>query len=326
MNYSFIGDTTYSLMLYLLFSSDDMLHNTTFFVGQNLASCSLNKKIVMPLLKTYSNKSLMQYRIQCLQYRGLLRKTTIFAQDHLYFSAPLIDNLRYNVLEDCPNFFTVLNSRIPKEPPFVPSLGANWQNFCLGRIYNRYGGYNPYCLKRIITSNSDKNLFERQNLECEQVNLYELWADSSEWKKQFVKDIFDLNDMGEVCSRRIVIFSQPLMEDACLSNKELASIYKPYIEKYGAENILVKLHPRDNFDYKKHFPNINVLKTKAPQQLLSLMGVKFKIAITVCSSAVSSMDDDCEIVWIGSEIDKRIVKAYGHIKCPRIYLLENNLV
>lgn len=319
MNYSFIGDTTYSLMLYLLYSSDDMLHNTTFFVGQNLALCSLNNKIVMPLLTIYSNMSLTKYRIQCLRYRKMLRNTCIFAQDHLYFSAPLIDNLHYNVLEDCPNFFTVLNSRIPKEPPFVPSLGANWQNFCLGRIYNRYGGYNPYCLKRVITSNSDKKLFERQNLEYEQVNLNELWIDASERKKLFVKGVFDLNDIEAVCSRQVVIFSQPLMEDAYLSNEEQASIYKPYIEKYGAENILVKLHPRDNFDYKKYFPNIKVIKTKAPQQLLSLMGVKFKIAITVCSSAVSSMDDDCDIIWIGSEIDERIVKAYGHIKCPKIF-------
>ena len=28
--YSFVGDTTYSLLLYLLYSSDEMLHNTTY--------------------------------------------------------------------------------------------------------------------------------------------------------------------------------------------------------------------------------------------------------------------------------------------------------
>ena len=34
---------------------------------------------------------------------------------------------------------------------------------------------------------------------------------------------------------------------------------KTCIEKYGVENILVKLHPRDTFDYAKHFPNSKIL-------------------------------------------------------------------
>ena len=81
----------------------------------------------------------------------------------------------------------------------------------------------------------------------------------------------------------------------------------------------IKLQCCGNKDYKKYFPGITTLQTKAPQQLLSAMGIKFNIAITVCSSAVSSMDKDCKIVWIGAEIDDRIVKAYGHVKSPSHY-------
>ena len=317
--YSFVGDTTYSLLLYMLYGNDDMLRNTTYYVGKNLSPCPLPNKTVMPPLKSYDDAARISYRFKCLKFRAKLRKTNIFAQDHLYFSAPLIDNLRYTVLEDCPNFFTVLNSHVPKEPSFEPSLGAYWYNIKVGRIYNRYGGCNPWCMKRIVTTNSDKKLFEKQGLQYEQINLEVLWNESSDFKKQYIQDVFSLTDIDSLSSKKVVLFSQPLIEDAHLSNDEFISIYKPYIDKYGVENILVKLHPRDKFDYKKYFPGIQTLQTKAPQQLLSAMGIRFKTAITVCSSAVSSMDKDCDIVWLGAEIDDRIVKAYGHVKSPGFY-------
>ena len=317
--FSFVGDTTYSLLLYMLYSNDNMLKNTIYFVGKNLAPCPLPNKIVMPPLASYDDIARLFYRLKCLKYRVKLGKTKIYAQDHLYFSAPLIDNLQYTVLEDCPNFFTVLNSHVPKEPSFEPSLGAYWYNMKVGRINNRYGGCNPWCIKRIVTTNSDKNLFEEQGLDYEQISLNNLWVSSSDLKKQYIKTVFSIVDVDSLCSKQVVIFSQPLIEDAHLSDEEFISIYKPYIDKYGADNILVKLHPRDKFDYRKYFPGIQTLKTKAPQQLLSAMGFRFKTAITVCSSAVSSMDKDCNIVWIGAEIDDRIVKAYGHVKSPSFY-------
>ena len=127
--YSFVGDTTYALLLYMLYANDEMLRNTTYFVGHNLASCNLLCKKIMPVLSSYSDKERVKYRLRCLKYRMGLKKSFIYAQDHLYFSAPLIDNLKYTVLEDCPNFFTVLTSHVPKEPSFVPSLGAYWYTF-----------------------------------------------------------------------------------------------------------------------------------------------------------------------------------------------------
>lgn len=316
---SFIGDTTYALLMYMLYANDDMLRNTTYYVGMNLSPCELPNKIIMPVLKSFSDKERIKYRLRCLKYRRELKKSFIYAQDHLYFSAPLIDNLKYMVLEDCPNFFTVLTSHVPKEPSFMPSLGAYWYNIKVGRIFNRYGGFNPWCQKRIVTTYSDKRLLEDLHLVCEQVDLSALWKQASVFKRECILRAFALYHEEFLGSKQVVLFSQPLIEDAHLSIKEFVDIYKPYIEKYGEENILVKLHPRDKFDYKRYFPKICTLQTKAPQQLLSAMGIKFKTAITVCSSAVSSMDKDCHIVWIGAEVDERIVKAYGHVKSPKSY-------
>jgi len=72
-----------------------------------------------------------------------------------------------------------------------------------------------------------------------------------------------------------------------------------------------------DFRYKKHFPQVMILDCKAPMQLLSAMGMNFKRAITVCSSAVSSMSDDTEIIWIGAKVNDKVLSVYGDLKCPR---------
>lgn len=314
MKYVFIGDATYALMLYILYATDEMLQNTTFFVGNNCGACNLEKKILMSPISPYTNKELVRYRIKCLKYRKQLKEAEIFAQDHVFFAPALIDNLQYNVVEDCPNFFSIREER--KEITFKPTLGALWYNFKVGRIYQRYAGHNPWCKKRIITSTKDEELFVLKSLPYEKISLQKLWLNASEYKKKFIENVFSLPSLHSI-QKDIVIFSQPLQEDAHLNDEELRNIFLPFVEKFGSENILIKLHPRDKYDYKKAFPGISTLVTKAPQQLLDIMALKFKTAITVCSSAVSSLNEDCEIIWLGAEIDERIVKAYGNIKNPR---------
>lgn len=315
---SFIGVTPYALLLYLLYTDEDKLENTNYFVGHGLYDCILPNMIKIPEVLPYTVPSLIKARIKFLKYRWKLHNSNIYAQDHLTFSAPLIDNLKYTILEDCPNFFSVLMERMDKSA-FKPCLGNYWLNFKVGRIYNRYWGFNPWCINRLVTTDSDVKTFEKLGLPCKQVNLNALWKIASPSKRNFIENVFSLHDEAKIKQKSVVIFSQPLIGDAHLSPGEFMSLYKPYIEKYGVGNIVVKLHPRDDFDYNKYFPGITTLKTKAPQQLLSAMGIKFKTAITVCSSAVSSMDEDCEIVWIGAEVDDRIVKAYGHVKSPSNY-------
>lgn len=313
--YSLIADASFPLFFYLLYASEEMLDNTSFYVGGNLQSCHLSNKVFVPKPKYYTKWGLIRYRLSCLKYRPQLKKTKIIAQDHLYFSAPLIDNLPYTVIEDCPGFFTVLHTR--HYHPYQPKGFKEKIYFRLiGRIYNRYAGYNPYCQNRIVSTERDHQLFDSLHLPNECYDLQQLWDDASESRKERIIEVFNLRNLSQIANRSVIIFSQPFMQDCHYSEQEVIDLFRPFIEKYGAEDILVKLHPRDTFDYKKAFPGIETLITKAPQQFLTLMGLKFKTAITVCSSAVSSMDANTEIIWLGAEIDPRIVKAYGVIKCP----------
>lgn len=317
MKYSFIGDATYTLFLYLLYASEEMLKNTTYYVGNNLALLTLPNKIVMPPLLPSNDKARFLYRLKCLKYRCALSHSKIFAQDHLYFSPSLIDNLPYTLIEDCPNFFTNFDYH------FLLYDAKNFRkrihNFFIGRIDKHYRGYNPWCTNRIITSDTDKSFFDNlNNYKYEQISIQQLWDKVSDVKSNLILTAYNLHDIdfSAFTHRKVVIFSQPLCNDAHFSYCEQRDLFLPYVEKYGAENILIKLHPRDNFDYKKAYPGVGILSTKAPQQLLSLMGLKFDTAITCCSSAISCMDKECKIIWIGSEFDKRVERAYGHVSNP----------
>jgi hypothetical protein len=74
----------------------------------------------------------------------------------------------------------------------------------------------------------------------------------------------------------------------------------------------LKPHPRETTDYKKAFPDVIVFDKIVPFQLFSLIGLKFKTVVTVCSTAALSLkSSDTVIDFKGSEIDQRIVDKYG---------------
>ena len=314
MRYSFIGDTTYALLLYLLYADENQIQNTTFYIGQNLAPCNLRHKIIMPRVDNFSDTGIFIYRLKNISHCINVGCSKIYAQDHLPFSSALIGNSKYILLEDCPNFFSNIDHA------FQLKNDITWQtrlsHMLAGRTFKDIKGYNNICIDRIITSVADVSCLSKYNLRYNHVNLEKLWDNSSQEKRSYIMNVFGIQNLNTEFCRPVVFFSQPIINDAHFSQEELVNLLTPYFRKYGTKNILVKLHPRDTFDYKKYFPDVETLYTKAPQQLLGLIGFRFSTAITICSSAVSSVDKDCEVIWIGAECDSRIVKAYGHVVNP----------
>ena len=323
--YTCVVDTTYTLSLYLLMQSDEVIKDTVFFVGSAIpesVSSMLPAVIRMDNRKgTYNTAlKLLKSRIEAKIKWRFRHKTLMYAQDHLAYSAHIIDKNKYILLEDAPRIYTnykTINFMKPIVPMSLKSKITSWLYW--GGIGRKRLGTNKQCIDRIVTTVEDLNSDLILNKKFTYVNLKELWNSSSSKKKSYIMKMFDVTDeileLPKKCS--VILFSQPFLTDCKMSEQEISEIYRPYIERDIDTGIVIKPHPRDRYDYKKHFPGVEILNSKAPMQLLSAMGVEFKKAITVCSSAVSALPDNTEIVWIGAKINPKILKVYGDLKCPR---------
>jgi len=256
---------------------------------------------------------MFKLKIDCLKYRRILEKSNIYAQDHLFFSAAILGPFPYTLIEDAPHFFDFYKNFNHFVPFYKNSFKGKVRNMIIGSNYGKTLGTNSHC-KNVILTSSPKDLSILKDKKLTICDLSKLWKDSTAKKQKYIQEIFDINE-DELKSDGIIIFTQPFMDDCKLTEEEQISLYAPYIEKYKDMQIVIKKHPRDKVDYLRHFPNAKIMSTSAPMQILSAMGYKFDVAVTVSSSAVSSMEN-AKIEWIGTSVNSKIFKVYGDIKCP----------
>lgn len=131
------------------------------------------------------------------------------------------------------------------------------------------------------------------------LNLEVLTKKLSEESKNLIFKIF-LGDLySQFCeydfSNAGIVYTQALSEDNYITEQEKINYYSQIVEYYKTYAMPVfKLHPRDKTKYP--FDNeVLVLPASIPSEVLSLMGVKFKYAIAICSSAVLSTNSDVKI-------------------------------
>ena len=147
------------------------------------------------------------------------------------------------------------------------------------------------------------------------VDLESCWRAMNERKKAFILQIFGITDDILVCAkqRSAVLFTQPLTVDCFIPEQELVRIYEKLLAGVAEDDLVIKPHPRDPVRYEEYFPGALVLRSCAPFQLLSALGMKFSTGITIFSSAISALPKDAKIVWGGSEVHPVIFQRFGHI-------------
>ena len=91
----------------------------------------------------------------------------------------------------------------------------------------------------------------------------------------------------------------------------MRAIFGPYVERFGESKILIKVLPRDEFDYSQIFPKAKILRSVAPMQLLNFVGRPFRRAITICSTAVFHLPPETEVIWLGTKVNEKIKHRYG---------------
>ena len=324
--YTCIVDTPYALALYLLKMSRMAIGQTLFCIGNNLSDDILR---ALPHARRFyidgrkSRFLRMIFRMRCWLYHlAHIRGTQIYGQDHINCAAQLICRQKYTLIEDGPG--TCLLNRERPGHQFPDTRNP----FCLlafyalgGTIYLKTMGRNPQCINRWVTSQEDVRLFEKERVPFEVLDVRKLWEGASEEKKKMVLRVIDgriggLDVSALSKTNETVLLTQPMIEDCGLTEDEIEAVYRPFIDRYAQSGVVIKPHPRDKFDYENRFPNCRVLRTRIPMQLLNAFGLNFKRAITICSSSVSDMSEDMELVWLGAEIHPKIAKVYGHPSPP----------
>jgi len=88
-----------------------------------------------------------------------------------------------------------------------------------------------------------------------------------------------------------VIFTQPLSEDGYVSEAEKIAIYDElmrYYARYG--RVTLKLHPRDTSTYGVDAGR--VANGSFPSEMTSFLGIRYKFAVGLCTSAIEGTDAD----------------------------------
>ena len=325
--------TVYSLLLYLLHSSVEDIKQTFFVFAYGIPDSICRRfehyyildhnvfknehPIAFKLTKYRKLEWIMGIPIKLLIWKNVGFKYKLYAQDHLFFSTEVIRNHDYILIEDSAKIFTNVNNGLFYQSIWKKRSDKSFQLLKLLYGETLYGSFGKNkCCKEVLLSEDDNHTSIKDKVKhiC---NIYDSWRTSSIEKKEFINSLFDLKDNDfSALSRKNVLFTQCFYPDI-LSEKEHAAIYELVLSKFPPDEIIIKTHPRDIFDYKSYFKEYDVFDKIVPAQLLSLNGITYNNIITVCSTSVANIKYNGKLIWFGTEMNEKIYKRFGHIEPPR---------
>lgn len=110
----------------------------------------------------------------------------------------------------------------------------------------------------------------------------------------------DINDSNMINSVSLLL-TQPLGFDKITSYEMHEEFYKDIVEKYGEGRLIIKPHPRDDFDYNKMFPDAVVIDYPfLPVEAIGFLpDININKAITWCSTSISGISFCDNKVYLG---------------------------
>lgn len=314
----------YSLLVYLSNSSDEDIQKTFFVFTEQIPyeiSSKFEHSCVINQTNYFSKKwyfAWIYLRIIILWKLPQINHLKLFVNDHLVISPLIIGSRNYFLIEDsayvCTRFYN--GNRRKELQSFIERKSFKIKKILFGATLYRHNGYNKQCIGVIQTTKDDAPYLKGKKIVLCQ--LFNKWNDFSEYKKNFIKNVYDIkqSDIDTIHSKTIILFTQPFYLDYITEN-EHEEIYKAIISNYPKEDLLIKTHPRDRFDYHKINPNLFIFDKIIPSQLFDLFGIKYKVAITVNSSSVLNLGYKLEVHWYGTECNKSLLKTIGPSVPPK---------
>jgi hypothetical protein len=318
-----IVDTVYTLMVYLFYSNEEELAHTFYFFGNSVVK-SIRQKFPNHYYFDWSkrNKNIL-WRFFCFKILGFfrwpfLRKAKIMGHDHLIYSPYIIGKRDYTYIEDSPKIFSIQsNSKEYKRRDIYWST-MNWfkkqcMRFFIGSIVYQSIANNKQCKELILTEDDNATWTVGKEIHIMPLDL--VWGGMTSRKKDHITDIYDLSDIAikPLKEKTHIILTQQFSTDGYISEQEQVKLYKDIIEKYTPDCLVLKPHPRDKIDYRKYFPDVYIFDKIVPMQLLTLLGIRFKKAITVFSTSINSFPYEIEKEWIGSSIHPKLYELWPNM-------------
>lgn len=321
----------YPLLQYLLLNDLEVCKSHTAYILDETISEKIRNKLPCYTFKEYPQTAFYKvWRKIVRTFQALtrdirhpyLKTATIYAQDHDIVSI-LIGKHDYYLLQDAPNIYTALATdgcvqtmlKLKKQR----SLRGKIEEAVYGTPFVYHHGNNDQCKKIFLTEENEAPILKEKNYVVN--SLKDLWVDANEEKRKFILDLFDVssNDLQLLQSRPIVFFSQPMAD--LLSEQEYVELLEKIFRHYDRSQLLIKTHPRDHFDYGNHFPDIALFDKPVNVELLSVLNLSFKKAVTIYSAAVFSLPESIELDWFGANIHPKIYAVSGsaETKLPRSY-------
>ncbi len=321
----------YPLLQYLLLNDLKTCKHHTAYILDETISAKIRNKLPCYTFKEYPQTAFYKlWRKIARTFQALtrdirhpyLKTATIYAQDHDIVSI-LIGKHDYYLLQDAPNIYSALSTdgciQTQLKEKKKQSFRGKIETFIYGVPFVYHHGANEQCKRIFLTEKNDCFLLDGKD--CVINGLKEMWAGSSEEKRQFILRIFDVTeeDLQQIQSRPIVFFSQPTAD--LLSDEEYVELLEKIFSRYDHSQLLIKTHPRDHFNYVKYFPDIALFDKPVNVELLSLFNFSFTKAVTISSAAVFSLPESIELDWYGANVHPKIYAVSGsnETKLPRSY-------
>ena len=303
-----IANNLYCLLIFLLLADEKVKSNSFFFFSDSIPETIVKNfenciKISKPRSRFGQFFLVLRLRLLIRIKYPFLKTAEIYGQDNLLISSPIIGNRKLHLIEDGVATYT----RLPRKRKY------GWIKRIIGGqlMGQETQGYSNVVDKIYLTGLAP--IPERLSGKVEMINLRNLWDKSSIQKQTTIYEIFNLsnciiNDFKKIKS---VLLTQPLSEDNVIKEEEKIELYGKIIK---GKSIAIKPHPREKTNYANYFPNIEVLPSALPIELLSLAGVEFLDIYTIFSTAAFAFPNNPHLHFLGTNIHPAILERFGDVR------------
>ena len=303
--------STYSLLLYLCYSSQKEIDDTFFVFSETFPKEIANNfenSCFIPKYKECSRFYVQKKWIISRYFKWFcipkVKKTTkVFSQDHTTMLQLLIGNHPYIMVAENPIMEEILKNYIPNQTQDISPkqyIYVWMYQKLVGPIYGCHWGYNNLCYGALIEDKDSEKFFEGKKIVV--LNLKKAWNNKAVLEKNKLLRLYGLNisELEVMKKKKVIVFTQPFVPEMTIEENQKFMVR--LINKYSHEDVVIKVHPRDKIDYEQLFPDILVCKSRFPAQLFDLLNIHFEIAATYNSSAVYNLSYDIRIDWYGEEL------------------------